>query len=116
MTIKEYKENFINTLSSLNYPIFLQGSLGPDEAYPDDFITFRISESIIKRHYDNSPFIKYIYFEVNFYSNNPDNVNTIPAKISELLTKAGYDEVSPGSDLDSDEETHTGWGMDFIIK
>lgn len=117
MTIKEIKDLLINTLEPLGYGSpRLQGSYREDEAYPDSFITFFIIDSPDLNFYDNKAKCKAIYFNVNFYSSDPELVNTVPAIIAEKLEAVGFIKQGNGADVASDYPTHTGWALNFIYQ
>ena len=117
MTIKEIKDLLINTLKILGYgEPRLQGSYGKDEAYPDSFITFFIVDSPSLNFYNNKFNCTAYYLDVNFYSNDPELVNTVPEKIAEELIKVGFIKQGKGADLVSDNKTHTGWNLSFIYQ
>lgn len=115
MTIKEIKDLLINTLEKLGYGTpRLQGSFEKDETYPDSFITFFTIDTPDIKFYDNKSKRRAFYFDVNFYSSNPELVNTVPEKIIEDLEKVGFIKQGNGVDLASDVVTHTGWNLNFI--
>lgn len=109
-------DSLISLLETLKYPVIRQGSLADDEPYPDTFITFWVSSTESIKHYDNKP--KYIYwdFYINVYSNDPNIVESLSSEVRELLIKNGYLTNGRGSDAASDEDTHTGWEMNFLKK
>lgn len=109
------KQLLLNTLSALGYPVYLQGTLNPDEAYPNSFITYWTNYTADNAHYDNTVHSVDWAFSVIFYSNNPTLTNTIPTSIIAALKAAGFIPQGKGQDIASDEITHTGWAMDFII-
>lgn len=96
--------------------VYLQGSLNPEDAYPQKFITFFTSTTEDNAFYDDDVTAVDWYFSVMFYSTNPVEVNTIPAQISAALKAAGFIPQGRGNDLLSDSPTHTGWAMDFIFR
>lgn len=117
MTIKEIKDLFIKTLEPLGYGTpRLQGSYREDEEYPDSFITFFVVDSPDLNFYDNKPNCKAVYFSANFYSSNPELVNTVPAAIVEKLETVGFIKQGNGMDVTSDYPTHTGWNLGFIYQ
>ena len=109
------KERLINALKSFGYPVFLQGTLNPEEAYPDSFITFWLDYTTDKSHYDNTVTAIDWEFTVSFYSNSAGLVNTMPQKINAKMREAGFIPRGVGKDAYSDEPTHTGIALDFII-
>jgi hypothetical protein len=109
------KELLINLLESFGYPVFLQGSLSEDEAYPQSFFTFWNNDSYDNNHYDNNP-ISYTWnFDVNFYSVDPELVNSMLLQAKTLLKQNGFIISGQGYDVASDEPTHTGRGMNALI-
>lgn len=96
--------------------VYLQGTLNPEEAYPQKFITFFTSTTDDVAHFDNDVSAIEWNFAVMFYSDDPTEVNTIPAQIRTELKKAGFIPQGRGSDILSDVPTHTGWAMDFLIR
>lgn len=94
--------------------IFLQGTMNPEEPYPDSFITFWCNDTDDKTHLDNEVTAWDWSFSVIFYSNNPTLVNTKPKEILAVLKSAGFISQGKGNDIPSDEPTHTGWAMEVI--
>jgi len=112
------KNNLITTLETAfpNYPVFLQGTLEDDEAYPNSFITVWTPFTLDNTHYNNATYAIDWHFSVLFYSNNPTLIGTVPDSIRSTLKAAGYIADGKGNDIPSDVPTHTGWAMDFIYK
>lgn len=109
------KELLITLLESFNYPVFLQGSLSENEAYPESFFTFWNNETPDGSHYDNEA-INYVWnFDVNFYSIDPELVNTMLLNAKTLLKQNGFIVGGKGYDVASDEPTHTGRGINVLI-
>lgn len=111
------KQTLIQTLNTFcPNKVFLQGTLNPNESYPDEFITFWTNYTDDNAHYDND--LKSIdwNFSVIFYSNNPDRVASVPALIRTALKNAGFIPQGKGNDIPSDVQTHTGWAMTFLYK
>lgn len=109
------KQKLIETLLSFGYPVFLQGTLNPDEAYPKTFITFFTDSTDNNGHFENKTNAVNWYFSVILYSDDPKTVNTKPVEIIAALKQAGFIPQGKGNDILSDEPTHTGWAMDFVI-
>ena len=108
------KTLLISTLEALGYPVYLQGSIDPNEAYPADFITFFTLDTPNGTSYDNAPGSWRWQFQVAFYSVSPERVASVPASIRATLAAAGFLPDGKGRDLPSDEPTHTGWTQDYI--
>lgn len=109
------KELLISLLESFGFPVFLQGSLEENEPYPQSFFTFWNNDSYDNNHYDNNP-VSYTWsFDVNFYSVDPELVNTMLLNAKTLLKQNGFIITGKGYDVASDEPTHTGRGMNALI-
>lgn len=108
------KKLLIETIQSLGYPIFLQGSLSKEEAYPDTFFTFWNNDSIDVEFYDNEAFSTVWDFDLNVYSNKPSLVNTLLLEAKKLLKQKGFIVNGKGYDVGSDEPTHTGRGINVL--
>jgi len=104
-------DNLIELLESFNYPVIRQGSLAPDEAYPDTFFTFWNSDESEHSAYDNDTANVDWIFQVNVYSTDPDRAYSLLDEASTLLKSAGYVIATRGYDVVSDEITHIGRGM-----
>lgn len=104
-------DNLISTLSTLGYPVFLQGSLLETEAYPDNFFTFWNNSADGTSYYSNDEGAIVWNYSVNFYSNNPTLVNTKLLEAKSLLKAQGWVVSGAGYDVMSDEPTHTGRGI-----
>lgn len=107
------KQKLIEILETFGYPVFLQGSLNENEAYPDTFITFWTDEVLDNAHYDNNPTSYAWDFSVIIYSNDPSVIDTKKDDIRKALKQAGFIPQGKGMDIPSDEPTHTGWQMSF---
>ena len=105
------KDLLIKTLEIMGYPIFLQGSLGKDEAYPDSFFTFWNNDVPGNEFYDNEEHSYVWDFDLNFYSNDPTLVNTKLLEAKAKLKQAGFVVTGKGYDVLSDEPNWTGRGI-----
>ena len=94
--------------------VYLQGTMNPEEAYPSEFITFFTTQTDDLAHYDNAVHSIGWNFAVIYYSDDPKQVNTKPFQIAAALKDAGFIPQGKGSDVLSDEQSHTGWAMDFV--
>ena len=108
------KELLINTLLTLGYPVKLQGSIEKNEKYPESFFTYWNNNTDDGSHYNNSP-VNYVWdFDVNFYSEDFELVNTELLNAKEELQENGFIISGKGYDVASDEPTHTGRGMQVL--
>ena len=104
----------IELLESFGYPVYRQGSMSEDEAYPDTFITFWNVSSDDAMNYDNDARATAWFFNVNVYSNDPDTTYSLIEEIRKKLKQNEWLVGGRGRDLPSDEPTHTGRGIDVI--
>lgn len=103
----------ISTLETLGYPVLLQGSLLPEQPYPDSFFTFWNDSSEGVALYDNTYEGATTWnYSINFYSTNPDLVSTELLRAKELLLRLGWVITGAGYSVPSDEITHTGRGIE----
>lgn len=107
------EDALITILESFNYPVFRQGSLSNDEAYPATFITFWNNSSPDHSHYDNDEYGTDWDFNVYVYSSDPGTTYSLLSSIRRALKEAGWIPISKGFDVQSDEATHTGRGIEF---
>lgn len=108
------KELLIETLEPFDYPIFQQGSLSKDEPYPESFFTFWNNDTDDDSFYDNEPHQTIWNFDLNFYSVDPQLVNTQLLQAKNLLKAQGFIVTGKGYDVASDEPTHTGRGIKVL--
>lgn len=102
------KEALIEILETFGYPVRLQGSLAKDEVYPESFFTIWNNNTADGSHYDNNP-INFVWdFSINFYSVDPDLVNSVLLSVRTALRQAGWIVSGKAWDVPSDEPTHTG--------
>lgn len=108
------KQKLINVLETFGFPVILQGSMSPEQEYPDSFFTFWNNSSNDGSHYDNDAISFAWDFDVNFYSKNPELVNSILVETRTKLKQEGFIVIGKGYDLASDEPTHTGRGINVL--
>lgn len=102
------KEALIAILSTLGYPVFLQGSLQSTEAYPDSFFTFWNFQTPEAAFYDDEAGRAVWGFWIYFYSTSPLLVETEPEKARKALKANGYILEGKANDISVDKPTHTG--------
>lgn len=101
----------ISTLESFGYSVRLQGSLLPDEAYPDHFFTFWNSDTNSESYYDNAETRIVYTYSVYFYSVDQTLVYTKLREAIAALKKVGFIISGDGFSVASDEPTHDGRGI-----
>lgn len=106
----------ISTLGALGYPVRLQGSLLPDESYPDSFFTYWNDSADGSSYYSNNEGAILWAYSLNFYSTDPMLVNSKLLEGKALLKKAGFIVSGAGYDVPSDETTHTGRGISLLYR
>lgn len=105
------EDKLIEILETFGYSVVRQGSLGPDEEYPDSFFTFWNNDSPDHAHYDNAEYGTEWDFDVNFYSTDPEKTYQVLADARIKLKQDKWIIPGKGYDVASDEVTHTGRGM-----
>lgn len=105
------KDKLITALSTLKYPVYLQGSLASDQPYPDAFFTFWNNTTFDHADYDNGPVAWVWSFDVNFYARDPALVNSVPLLAIDAVKAAGFIVGGRAQDLPSDQPDVTGRGF-----
>ena len=114
MSVKDLLIHILET--AYTFPVLQQGSMTDHDSYPDSFFTFWNNDVPSACHYDNEP-SKYIWdFDLNFYSSNPELVNTKLEEAINELKKYGFIPNGKGHDVISDESTFTGRGINVIYE
>lgn len=112
------KQILINILKTFGFvegkTLCLQGTMNPDEAYPDEFITFWTDYTAGNEHFDDMVYSVDWHFSVMYYANDPALVNTRPFEFMTALREAGFVPQGEGNDIPSDEPTHDGWVVEYI--
>lgn len=106
------KQILLNVLETFGYPVYLHGTLGENEPFPPAFFTFQtITSSDIA--FDNQDCYAVYGYQVFFYANDPQTVESIAAQSRTALKQAGFIADGRGVDIPSDEPTHTGWVTEY---
>lgn len=101
----------IETLEPLGYPVRLQGSLAPNKPIPEHFFTYWNNAADGLSFYENNEHAIAWEYSLNFYSIDPEKVNTALLEAKKLLKAAGFVVTGAGYSLASDDPTHTGRGI-----
>lgn len=110
----DVKQLLIDCVSGFGFPVFLQGSIADDEAYPDSFFTYWNNETESLNYYDNEETQIIWDFDLNFYTNAPETIDSTIAQAKQQLKAAGFIVGGAGYDVLSDEPSHTGRGINPI--
>lgn len=109
------EQKLIDDLAALNLPIFEQGTMTGGEL-PDEFLTYFVSDSYDTAHYDNLPANCEFQIQLNIYTVNPENIQTLRAKISRLLLGAGWTRDGLGTSGSFEDRTaFAAWFMLFYF-
>lgn len=108
------EDKLIELLETFGYPVIRQGSLGENEDYPDTFFTFWNNNESEQSAYDNETTSVVYDFDVNVYSDNPATTYNLLKEARALLKNNGFLAPSRGHDVISDEDSHTGRGMNIL--
>lgn len=98
------------SLDPMGYPVRLQGSFIKG-SYPDHFFTFWNNSADGDSFYNDNENAIVWDFSLNFYSIDPEKVNTVFLEAKKLLRAAGFVVTGAGYSVVSDEPTHTGRGI-----
>ena len=99
----DVKQLLIDTLQeAFDLPVILQGTLATSDEYPSYFT------------YDNEETRTDWDLDLNFYTTDPEAVNTVLLEAVSVLKDAGFTVPGVGYDIASDEVTHTGRGINII--
>lgn len=109
-------DQLIELLETLGYPVYLQGSMLEDEPYPDSFFTYWNDSADGDSYYSNEEGAIVWAYSLNFYSVDPELVNTKLLDAKRVLKANGWVASGAGYSVISDEPTHTGRGMSILYR
>jgi len=109
------EDNLITILESFGYPVYRQGSMSADAAYPETFMTFWNNNSPNHAHYDNNEFGTVWDFNIFVYSSDPAVVYSLLAEVRAVLKQNHWITPSKGFDVASDEPTHIGRALNIYF-
>ena len=100
-------DKLITLLETFKYPVYRQGSMAKDAAYPDTFFTFWENPESTTDYDNETKFVIYDY-NIYVYSNNPVVLATTLSAARSLLKANGFIILERGFDAASDEQSHSG--------
>lgn len=108
------REQFIALLQTFGLPIFLQGSLNKNTAYPSSFFTYWNDTTEDNAHYDNDAIAFNWQFTIYYYTQNENaaQMDGVFLQIRNLFKQNGWIMTGVGYDVPSDEPTHVGRAID----
>ena len=107
-------DTLINTLATLKYPVYLQGTFSGDQ-YPPVFFTYIVNASDDRAHYNDNTTSWTWQFTVIFYTNDPTLLDTVPEAARAALKAAGFIPQGKGLNVYSDDPNFTGWSLDYLF-
>lgn len=111
----DVKGLLIDTLAeAYDYPITLQGTLSDKDKYPDSFFTFFNNDTVDENFFDNNETETIWDFDLNFYSVDPELVNSVLVEAKTLLKSVGFIIDGKGYDVLCDRPTHTGRALNVL--
>lgn len=102
----------IETLEAFGYPVMLQGSLPPEQSYPQRFFTYWNTDSDSK-FYGNTEQQRIYEYDVNYYTNDFDVFDTLREAVGKLR-KQGFIVSGDGHSLGTDDINFTGRGIKVL--
>ena len=104
------EKKLVEIMEQTGYPVYLQGSLLPEEPYPESFFTYWNDTSDGDSFYDDDE------RSIVWDSTDPLLIQTQLDAVKDLLKKEGFVVSGKGHSLASDKKTHTGRGLDVSYK
>lgn len=90
------------------FDVILQGTLDPEEGYPDNFFTYWNWETPRDGYYNNKHSKVYWGFQIIAYSTDRSFLNEMLKKAIEKLEENNFIINSDGEDVASNLQSHTG--------
>lgn len=108
-------DEIYNTLAALGYPVFLHGTLGENEPFPETFITYTTVDSPDAFPFDDAPTHTVWVYQIIIYSSDRQTLEQVAASSRAALKAAGFIPQGKGRDIPSEETTHTGWLCNYRL-
>lgn len=113
------KQKLIDVITTCGFvegqTLCLHGTMSPDEAYPDCFVTFWTDDVPDGVHFDNVTASYDWQFSVIVYCNDAAMLKAKADEVRSALQAADFIPQGKGQDAPSDDPAFTGWAMDFVI-
>lgn len=107
-------DKLYEVLNTYDIPVYLQGSLGKDEPYPENFITYFIEDSEGNVFYDNEPNETDWVINIVYYTHDINLIKDfIPQLINDLKINK-FKVIGKGFLTPSDEPSCVGWILPTI--
>lgn len=90
------------------FDVILQGTLDPNDGFPDNFFSYWNWETPRESYYDNKHTSVRWGYQINVYSTDRKFLNEMTKKAIEELEKNNFDIDSDGEDIASNIKSHTG--------
>ena len=103
-------------LESTGYPYFRQGSLAPDDPYPESFFTFWNVDTPEDSYFDNGPHAANWSWRGYFYTKDPAPLYSVMGDFLESARAAGFISQGRARDLSSDEPGTVGRTIQLTYK
>lgn len=110
------EDKLIELLSTICSVVIQQGSLAPDEAYPDEFFTFWNYSSDSDSYYDDEGNSLIFDYTVCFYSKDVENAYSKLRRAIKLLRENDFIISGDGHAVASDDNDYIGRGVDVTIR
>ena len=105
----------IDLLETFEYPVYRQGSFSEEQEYPEHFFTFWNNRSPDHAHYSNRSYGTEWDFDVFFYSVDPELTYSVLSSARDLLKFNNWIVPSNGYDVNSDQPSHFGRGIQILF-
>lgn len=102
------REQLVELLETLGFPVFRQGSLNSVNDYPESFFTYWNFTNDDEGFYSGAPAHAVWGFWVYFYSTDPETTETMSERARRLLRGSGYIVRGKPEDVKVDAPMHTG--------
>lgn len=108
--IGSLKDEIINTLSPLGYPVYLQGTISDA---PQSYFAFFITTTDTGDCFDNEAAYYVPNIMIMFFSSNASLVATVPTQALEKMKANGFVPQGIGNDVLSSDPAFTGWAQNY---